>query len=81
MPTDKKILHIKTIYDYAHWNWMCFGVSADFLEYYADKYPEPPENPSHSDLATILASLRQGEQLARDLMRELLEREKEVPNQ
>lgn len=71
----------KKLSDFVRWHSINYGISADHLEHYVKKYPEPPDNPFHSDLATILAALRQGEQLARNLMRELLEREKEVPNQ
>ena len=37
-------------FNYAKWNAINYCMSADFLQYYADKYPEPPENPFHSDL-------------------------------
>ena len=43
------------------WHWMNYGMSADFIEHYVVKHPEPPDNPWHSDLATIRDALRDGE--------------------
>jgi hypothetical protein len=44
-------------------------MSADFLTYYATKHIEPPEEPFHSDLATILAALREGEKDMNETLR------------
>lgn len=57
--------------DFIQWNYINYGMSADFLEYYAEKHPEPPENPFHSDLATILESLRLGEKLCLEMRKHL----------
>lgn len=58
---------IKNLKDYVHWNWMNYAMSADFLEYYAKKYPEPPENAFHNDLAGILNALRAGEKISLEI--------------
>ena len=52
----------ESMFSMTRWHWMNYGMSADFLEYYAEKYPEPPEQPCHSNLKTILAALREGEE-------------------
>ena len=58
-----------TFKEFVQLSQMNFGMSADFLEYYAKKYPEPPENPHHSDLPTILTSLREGERLCGQVLK------------
>jgi hypothetical protein len=52
---------IERYVDFAHWHWMNYATSFDFLKYYAERHPEPPENPWHADLGMILGSLKKGE--------------------
>lgn len=69
VPHQEDQMTIKEHDFFIRWNWMNYGMSADFLEYYANKYPEPPENPFHSDLAMIRDALRSGERHCQKMMR------------
>ena len=61
-------------FNYAKWNAINYCMSADFLLHYAEKYPEPPENPFHSDLGTILEAMRSGERYSLLIEKEVMER-------
>ena len=59
---------------YVEWNWMNYSMASDFLDHYAQKYPEPPENPYHADLKMILESLLDGERYSLEVKRSELEK-------
>ena len=59
---------------YVEWNWVNYSMASDFLDYYAQKYSEPPENPYHADLKMILESLRDGERYSLEMRKSGLEK-------